>query len=817
MPDPAAPPTDTELRALAARLSTDDKLRLITGEDVWSLPALPQIGLRKITMSDGPVGVRGVTFDEGDPSVLVPNPSAQAAAWDPEVPRRAGELLGAQARAKNVDVLLAPTVNLHRTPLGGRHFECYSEDPLLTARSGAAFVAGVQAQGVAATVKHFVANDSEDGRMEYDVRADERTLREAYLVPFLAAVRDAQAWLVMSAYNGVNGHTMTENAPLQTTVLKDEWGFDGVVVSDWMAVRSTEAAYLGGTDIAMPGPAELWGEPLRAALRDGRVDETVLDDKVVRILRLAARVGALGDTAPATPSDVLAHAGERIRDIARRGLVLLANRGALPLDTGKLRRVALIGPNAVRLSAQGGGSAHASPQYVVDVAQGLRAALGPDVELTVRDGAFTHRRLPGLTRDNSVNPVTGAPGVRLDFVDTDGNVLGSEDRVGSQVILWPGLFPAGTAAAVLRTRITPAVDGDNLLDVLGSGPMRLTVDGETRTVDLGPTGDNPMESLMRPPLRRIPVAARAGVPVDIELGYVADGDLVVAGFGLGWGDPRLDDETELREAIADAAAADVAIVVVGTTDDIESEGYDRKDLALPGRSDELVARVLEANPNTVVVVNAGSPVRMPWRDDAAAVLWAWLPGQEGGNAIADVLTGAAEPGGRLPTTFPADEADVPILATTPVDGRHTYDEGPTIGYRLWAARGAKPAYPFGHGLGYTTWEYRNLRIEGDATAGLTVTADVANTGSRPGRETVQVYLEPASGELLGRTEPLRLVGYAPATAAPGEAATVRIPVDADTLARWDADTSGWRVVPGTYRIAVAHSAGDVRLTGTVEL
>ncbi|MFE2866464.1 beta-glucosidase [Embleya sp. NPDC059259] len=816
---PFAAPAEEALRDLLARLSPDDKLRLVTGEDVWSLPEMPHIGLRKLRMSDGPVGVRGTTFDAADTSIVLPNPSAQAAAWDPAVANRFGSLLGAQARAKDVHILLAPTVNMHRTPLGGRHFECFSEDPLLTARTAVAYIEGVQSQGVAATVKHFVANDAENERMTYDVRADARTLREVYLAPFEAAVREARAWLVMSAYNSVNGDTMTANSPLQNDILKDEWGFDGVVVSDWMAVRSSEPAFLGGTDIAMPGPADLWGEPIRRALAEGRIDEAVLDDKVLRVLRLAARVGALGDfRAPAADPGLPAGARDRIRALTTRTMVLLENpRGSLPLDTSALRRVALIGPNAIRTSAQGGGSATCFPEHVVDIAEGLRSALAPETELTVRAGVFTHRKLPGINRGNSTDPDTGTPGFTLEFRAADGTVLGSEHRLGAQAIVWPGLYPESTRVIAMRTRLTPERDGDHLLEVLGLGTMTATVDDTVHTLDLGAGAGDVGENLMRPPLTHIPVTAQAGVPLDVELVHTADTDVLVASVGLGWAPAPPDDDTELAAAVADAAAADLAVVVVGTTEDIESESFDRTGLALPGRSDELVARVAAANPNTIVVVNAGSPVLMPWRHDVAAVLWAWLPGQEGGAAVAEVLTGAAEPGGRLPTTFPADEADVPLLAHDPVDGVHHYAEGSAIGHRLWALRGAKPAYPFGYGLGYTTWDYRDLRVEGDAAAGLTVTATLANTGARPGREIVQAYLEPVDGELFGAPEPPRLVGYAAVDADHGHTATVRITVPPHTLARWDPAADAWRIVPGAYRLTVGGHVANTRGTATITL
>ncbi|MYW05749.1 glycoside hydrolase family 3 protein [Streptomyces sp. SID3343] len=811
-------PTDEELRALVAELTLDEKLSLVVGEDFWSLPALPRIGLRKLRVSDGPVGVRGVTWDERDTSLLFPSPTALAAAWDPEVTRKAGAIMGAQTRDKDIHVLLAPTVNLHRSPLGGRHFECYSEDPLLTAKIATAFIEGVQSAGVGATIKHFVGNETEDDRMSYDSRIDERSLREVYLVPFEEAVRSGRVWLVMSAYNQVNGQTMTENQRLVHGVLKDEWDFDGVVISDWMAVRSTEAAADGGgTDIAMPGPTKVWGEPLLAAVREGRVPESRIDERVERILRLAARVGVLGDRKPSTattPGDAVA----TLRAISAQAMVLLGNDGTLPLDPSALSRVALIGANALRLSAQGGGSAHVNPSHVTSIPEGLRAALGGNVELTLTEGAFTHRALADLAPDTAVDPVDGEPGLRAEFLDADGNVLKSEHRLGSSLMFWPDNIPEGSTVIRLRVRITPTVTGTNIMDVRGAGRFELTIDGVRSVVDsTPPEGTDVIELIMRPEAKRIEIEATAGTPVDVSLDFSQGSRFFMAALGLGWSNPRRSDDDELDAAVEAARAADVAVVVVGTTDDIESEGFDRKDLALPGRSDELVRRVAAANPKTVVVVNAGSPVLMPWRDEVAAVVWAWLPGQEGGAALADVLTGTVEPGGRLPTTYPAAEADVPVYSTARVDNRHDYSvQSSNIGYRAWALGDAAPAYPFGHGLGYTSWEYTDVAVKGDAT-GLTVEVTVANTGDRAGREVVQVYLETADGTLMGRQEPIRLVGFAKLDAEAGSTSTVTVEIDARTLARWDEQGAAWTTVAGTYTLRVGRSLGDLRLSADVAL
>lgn len=810
-------PTDTELRDLIGLLALEEKVSLISGEDFWSLPELPGIGLRKLRVSDGPVGVRGVTWDERDTSLLFPSPTALAAAWDPEVTRRAGFIMGAQTRDKDIHVLLAPTVNLHRSPLGGRHFECYSEDPLLTAKIATAFIEGVQSAGVGATIKHFVGNETEDARMEYDARIGERELREIYLVPFEEAVRTGRVWLVMSAYNQVNGHTMTENPRLVNDVLKNEWDYDGVVISDWMAVRSTEAAAQGGTDVAMPGPSGVWGESLIEAVREGRVDEELIDERVERVLRLAARVGVLGERTPSTattPADAVA----TLRAIAARAMVLLGNDGTLPLDPAALTRVALIGPNALRLSAQGGGSAHVNPSHVASIPEGLRAALGESVELTLTEGAFTHRALADLCLDAVVDPLDGAPGLRAEFLDKEGTVLVSEHRLGSNLMFWPDNIPDGAYVIRLRARITPTETGTNILDVRGAGRFEVDIDGVRHSIDMSAApGADVVEAIMRPQATRVQVEVTAGVPVELDVRFGQGHPFFMASLGLGWSHPRRGDDAELDAAVEAARAADVAVVVVGTTDDIESEGFDRKNLALPGRSDELVRRVAAANPRTVVVVNAGSPVLMPWRDDVAAVLWGWLPGQEGGAAIADVLTGVVEPGGRLPTTYPAAEADVPILSTALVDGGHDYDtHGGHIGYRAWALGESTPAYPFGHGLGYTTWAFEDLTVKGDAD-GVTVEVVVANTGARAGREVVQVYLETADGTLMGRPEPIRLVGFAAIDAEPGARVTATVAIDARTLARWDEAAATWTVTPGTYTLRVGASLGDLRLNADLAL
>ncbi|WFB09748.1 glycoside hydrolase family 3 C-terminal domain-containing protein [Streptomyces sp. LX-29] len=1038
--------------AALGRLDLDTKTRLLAGQDMWSLPAVPEIGLRSLVMSDGPIGVRGVRWSADDPSVALPSPTALAATWDPELARRAGNLLAREARRKGVDVLLAPTVNLHRSPLGGRHFEAYSEDPLLTGEIGAAYVTGVQECGVGVTVKHFVANDAETERFTVDNRVPERALRELYLAPFEAIVRTARPWGVMAAYNSVNGTTMTEHRALLHEVLRGEWGFDGVIVSDWLAARDTVRALLGGLDLAMPGPRTVFGPALAAAVRAGEVPETAVDDAVRRVLRLAARVRALdldgahsptgsvpaaephaptrgapavgavqavgavhavetvravqtvraveagqavadapdpgdasepGDAADradafglgdasdradasgpggvpdsgdgsgradacdpgdasdpgdafdraaasdargafesgdgsgradacdpgdaSDPGDAFDRAGASdargafgsgdgsgradacdpgdasdpgdafdraaasdargafesgdasgradapapgdafnpagvpdpagapdpadasdpagaptidgpalARLIARRGCVLLKNDGrVLPLDLGRPRRIALIGAAAREARAFGGGSAEVFPERVVSPLEGLRAALPAAHSLTYAVGA-----------DPSAELAVAGVGFTLRAVarGRDGRVLG-ERRLPSGEVRWlGGDLPDGVTHGELRTvevvgTFTPRVDGAHSFGTHGVGGFRLAVDGRVLFEgEQRPGPGDPFEAFFGMPATRGRMELVAGRPVEVSLGCtvarIEDAPAPAVGFALTHREPEREPDELIEEAVAAAAAADTAVVVVATTARVESEGFDRTDLRLPGRQDELVARVAAVNPRTVVVVNSGAPVELPWREEVAAVLLCWFPGQEGGAALADVLSGACEPGGRLPTTWPARLSDAPVSRVVPAAGVLDYAEGVFIGYRAWDRAGATPAYPFGHGLGYTDWAYECLEATPDGGT-VRATVRVRNVGPRPGREVVQIYLAPlADGG--GPERPARwLAGFAGVFAAPGEAVEVTVPLRRRAFEVWDDATRSWRFLAGAYAVEAARSVADRRLSTPV--
>ncbi|MEU6842250.1 glycoside hydrolase family 3 C-terminal domain-containing protein [Streptomyces sp. NPDC046716] len=811
--DERARAREAAVEAALGKMDLDGKTRLLGGRDMWSLPPVPEIGLKSLVMSDGPIGVRGTRWSADDPSIALPSPTALAATWDPALARRAGALLAQEARRKGVHVLLAPTVNLHRSPLGGRHFEAYSEDPYLTGAIGTGYVQGVQSGGVGTTVKHFVANDAETDRFTVNNLVGERALRELYLAPFEAIVANAHPWGIMTAYNQVDGTTMTEHRYLVNEVLRGEWGFDGFNVSDWLAARSTTGALKGGLDVAMPGPQTVYGPALAAAVRAGEADESEVDDAVRRVLRLAARVGILDGADPVVTDPPAEIDGEALaREIARRAFVLVRNSGALPLRPDA--RIALIGAAARDARVLGGGSATVFPAHITSPLDGLGAAF-PSLSYAV-----------GADPSDELTPADKGFELRAVCRDADGTVLG-EGTLPNGQLQWLGDdLPAGVTHEALHSieitgTFTPRESGDHAFGTRGLGAFTLTVDGTVLYDGVQAMGaeSDPFEAVFGAPQERGRVTLTEGRPVEVSLLHPLDKSfalpLPAVLFSLVHLGPRRDADALIAEAVEAARDAEAAVVVVATTERVESEGFDRTDLRLPGRQDDLVRAVAAANPNTVVVVNSGSPVELPWRDDVAAVLLSWFPGQEGGAALADVLTGAEEPGGRLPTTWGA-LADAPVTRTTPADGELAYTEGVFIGYRAWDRAGATPAYPFGHGLGYTDWSYESIDVNGaEDAAGTTVTVRVRNTGERAGREVVQLYLAPAPSQ-ADTDRPARwLAGFATVTAGPGETVEAVIDIPRRAFESWDETAGAWTHRAGAYVLTAGRSLTDARLHETI--
>ncbi len=797
--------------ALIKSLDLPAKVALLTGATSFTLAAEPAIGLGEVRLSDGPTGVRGLKFSGGRIVALFPNATLLASSWDEQSLRETGRLLAEEALAQQIHVVLGPTVNLHRTPLGGRLFEAYSEDPLLTGRLAAAYVRGMQELGVGATLKHLVANESETDRNTVDSVLDEATLRELYLLPFEIAVADADAWSMMAAYNDVNGLAATEQTHVNNEIVKGEWGYRGLIMSDWFATRTAGPAANGGLDLVMPGPSGPWGDALVAAVRAGEVDEAVVDDHLARLLLLAERVGALGtprDYPADLPAPDSATRREQLTRLAARGMTVLTNNnGALPLHPA--RTVALIGRHGVETITMGGGSAQVNPPYQVSVAEGLAARLGD--RLTVVDGVEVRNKPVPARGGFLVDPVTGRPGIRVTLLDADGIELEQRYEAGATTMV--GMdddFEGTVATAILRGRVSRA--GQVELGVLGVGDWRIRVGDTESTPRLRTSGKGFGEEVLTPPLhtQRYEVAADALLEATVTLvsGTGPGASFTGTGlFGLIGHQAARETADVIDEAVRAAGAADVAVVVAGLTEEQETEAVDKDTLCLPGAQDALIDAVAGAARRTVVVVNAATPVLMPWLSRVDAVLWAGLPGQEGGHAVAAALLGDIEPAGRLVTTFPAADGASPAWSVTPVDGKLAYAEGRFIGYRgHYAGRSpAAPAFWLGHGLGYSTWEYADARlITGDAAA---VAVTVTNTGARDSREVVQVYFQPA-----GTGEPVRLVGWQGVEVPAGGSTRVTVATDARMWRRWDTEAGAWGSVDAGGELMLARGLGDIRAT-----
>ncbi len=757
-------------------MDDEELVRPLSGSDWWNVPASGDVPALRVT--DGPSGARGQRFAGGPPSVCFPCGAALGATWDVGLVERVGAALAAETRAKGAQVLLGPTINLQRTPLGGRHFECFSEDPFLTALLARAYVQGLQGGGVSACVKHLVANDQEEDRFEISSELDERTLREVSLLPFEHTLRGAGAWSTMAAYNRLHGTHCSANERLLTTILRDEWGWDGVVVSDWFAVHTTAESANAGLDLEMPGPPRHWGPKLAAAVGSGDVGRDVIDAKRARLALLGRRTGAdassLGDEEPGGAPESVAVA----REAAAAALVLLRNDGVLPLPAS-VTRVAVLGPNGDREVIQGGGSARVTPTDVATIADGLRARLGDGV--VVEPGITASRGTPAL-QGADLRRADGTVGVDVEILGSDGAVRSRLRPRDFRVVFLDDPSGDGTVdgwSARATASFTPRASGPHRFKIKTNGDAHLTVDG-------APVGDA--------------VELVAGETVALELVARSDDPQMRLAAELRCAPPEPADAFE--RAVAAAAAAEVALVVVGLDNDWETEGRDRTSLDLPGRQVELIEAVAVVQPRTVVAVVAGSPVDLSWAGSVPGLLWCWLPGQEGGRAVADVLFGDADPGGRLPCTFPARMEDTPALLDTPPDpGVLRYQEGVFAGHRWYDVRGLDPAFPFGFGLSYTTF-----RVDAPTVATPTVEAggtveiavDVANTGDRAGSEVVQVYVGDPAASVRRPVRELR--AFAKVHLAPGESASTSHSLSMRHLAFWDPVTSAWVAEAGEYLV-----------------
>ncbi len=810
-PVPDSPEIEAAAKAILAKLTLDDKIKLIGGTDGMFTFAIPSAGLPQFKMSDGPLGVR-----TWGPTTAYPGGAALAATWDPQVARSTGEGLGRDARARGVNFLLALGVNIARSPVSGRNFEYLSEDPFLNAHLAVPYIEGVQSQGVSATVKHFAANNQEYDRHNVDSIVDERTLRELYFPAFEAAVKVAKVTAVMNSYNLLNGVHATQNEFLNLKVLKGEWAFTGVLMSDWDSTYDAIGAANNGLDFEMPFAKFMNAEKLMPAIKAGTVKEATIDDKIMRLLRVALRYNWIGAGARAQYVDALSAYSFNDRalalDGARKSLTLLKNEGhALPLDPAKVKTIAVIGPDAWPAVTGGGGSSQAQAFEPVSILTGL-TNLGAQSGVNV----VYARGLPDLGDIFGNTHFDGDVQIET-FANHD--LSGKAEKSHQNQIndlkpaAWDQVDPNPRSLRYTAT-YKPATSGKYLLLAAASGEDFYTVkvDGKPILEQIHREGQFPLAATLE---------LTAGQPIRISADYVPWTPGVRLSLGLA-------PESSLvsEQALRLAKSADAVVLSVGFNADTESEGYDRS-FALPWGQDALIDAVASANPKTIVTLTAGGAVDTSrWLSKVPALLMTYYPGQEGGTAIAETLLGKNNPEGHLPVTFDRDWKENPsypyYYAKKEADGipHVKYGDKLMVGYRYWTTEKKHALYPFGYGLSYTTFTFANLKAPDSIKVGGTaeVSFDVTNTGSVAGADVAQLYVSELGttgpGAKVQRPE-RELKGFQKVRLAPGETKHVTLTLDGRAFSYWDEATHNWKMDAGKFQVHVGDSSESTPLQSTL--
>lgn len=811
---------DQRVEELLNQLTLKEKVALLSGQDAWNTVPIERLGIPSLTMTDGPHGVRANRTEAGrraGPTTAFPTGVSLASSWNPELVERASAALGEETRAMGCDILLGPCVNIVRHPLAGRNFEAYSEDPYLAGRIGAAWVTGVQSQSVGASLKHFACNNQEFERFRGSSIVDERTLREIYLPQFEMIVKDTQPWTVMCAYNRINGVYASQHNTLLNEILRGEWGFEGVVVSDWAANHTTVESVQGGLDIEMPGPAKYYGKLLVEAVNNWQIDEAVIDNAVRRILKMILRSGQMDNpqARPAGAANTFEH--QRLaREIAEEAITLLKNDNhALPLKIDTIQSIAVIGPNAADLQISGGGSSRVEPPYRVSPLEGLKAKLGQRMKIEFEPGCDNYVELPAI-KPAYLTPAGGAGhGVKAEyFANADLSGVPDAVRVEPTLDLWwwnegpDTRVPVRRFSARWTGKLIVPQSGRHTLKLSNTGRARLYLDGKL-VIEQAATSNPHIGS-------SIEVELTAGREYDLkaELIKTTDEHFAHLRAGLAY---RPEPDNRFARAVELARSSDVAIVFAGLPENYETEGRDRPDMELTGPQAELIQSVAQANRNTIVVLNVGSPVTMPWLDDVAAVVLAYYPGMEGGHVIANILCGDANPSGKLTVTYPKRLADTPAFINYPGAQEVYYGEGIFVGYRYYDQRDIAPLFPFGHGLSYTTFEYGEIQVPASVKRGapIEVSITVKNTGSVEGKEVAQLYLSDQQSSLA--RPPKELKGFAKVALRPGESQTVRFTLDERALSFYDPNRRRWAAEPGEFEILIGSSSRDIRARATFKL
>ncbi len=808
--DPKAP-LEKRVEDLFGRLTEEEKLKMLGGTGFTTQP-IDRLGVPAMGMVDAGQGVRGGSQGTQGPATAFPAGVTMASTWDTNLIARVGEAIGIEARNKGTgaQVLLGPAVNIHRTPQGGRNGEYMSEDPYLAARLAVSYIQGMQDTGVSACIKHYACNNQEDDRNGVDVTVSERALREIYLPAFEAGVTQAKVWCVMSSYNLVNGYHSSANHHLLTDILKNDWGFDGTVMSDWGGVHQTDAVQ-AGNDLEMPDPKNMSVAKLQTALADHSVTQAAVDDSVRRILRTIIRVGLLDGPMKQDHGQVNSGVNRELAfEVATKGIVLLKNdKGVLPLEREKIKTIAVIGKAGSKLQVGALGSPRVTPAHTTELIDGLKDRTAGNIKIDYVVGSLEGDVIPASAVTLTNNP--NAHGFRAEyFRNADLSGQPALVRTDKEIDLEDKGAPAqGISRNTFSVRWTANLSvtnsGPYVLSFTGDDGYRVFVD-DKKIIDRWEHGAELTKTNE--------LQLEAGKKYLLRVEFFQDGGGYFA--RLAW---KKGGTPNFADAVAAAKASDVAIVCASTFGQ-EGEGNDRPSMELPNDQAALIRAVAAANRRTIVVLNNGTPVTMTdWLKSVPAVVEAWFPGQEGGAALADILVGNVNPSGKLPDTLAAKRSDYPDFGNYPGTNHvEKYAEDIYVGYRHFDKAKIEPLFPFGYGLSYTTFKYSKIELSSATLApdgSVTVRVDVTNTGKRPGEEVAQLYVRDMK-PMIDR--PVReLKGFAKIELEPGETKTVQFAIKPRDLAYFDMSGHQWKANGGEYEIEVGASSRDIKLKKSVRL
>jgi len=792
---------------LLSKMTLEEKIEQITGDD-FKTKANRRLGIPALVMTDGPLGPRGK-----GPNTVFSAPVNFAAAWDLDLTRKIGEAMGEETRILGFNLLLGPCINISRVPYGGRNFESFGEDPYLMAEMTVPIIKGIQSKSVAACTKHFVANNQEWNRFDVSAEIGERTLREIYFPAFKAAVQRANTYSIMSAYNKVNGTYASESKYLLNDVLKEDWGFDGVVISDWGAVRSTKKTAEAGMDLEMPNGKYL-GEKLLTTIKNGEVEESILDDKIRGILRIMFRIGLFDETADAYGGYINSEDKKALAlETAQKSIVLLRNKNNyLPLKKDKIKKIAMLGPNAAAARLGGDGSGHSNAINPISPLDGIKELVGDNIEINYAFGVKQKRKdLPIAPASMYLLEDGKTPGIKAEFFnnkEVDGEPVASriDDRInfswGQGISPVPGIVNDDKFSIRWTGKLKSPGTGQYEIGVRADNGVRLFIDGNL--VINAWTDQAPGQ------FKTDYYEFEEGKLYNIKVEFYENIGTCRARLGIA----PVEKGTELEDAVKLAKASDIVIINAGLAKNLEGESRDRDYLELPPMQVKLLNEVLKVNKNIVVVLNNGSAMLMTeWADKVPAIVEALYPGEQGGKALAQILFGKVNPSGKLPFTIMKKWEDHPASKTYP--GEKTlakYSEGIFVGYRHFDKYDIEPLYEFGYGLSYTTFEYSDMKLSSEKISQndiLEISLTVTNTGKIDGDEVVQLYISDTKASVEREVKSLK--GFARVSLKAGESKTVSFKIDKSALSFYDADAKKWVAEPGEFEVLIGASSRDIRL------